>query len=140
MKPNTAKATTTPTAYSYQPTGRTRAISTPPHRLQRHQKHHLSLVYNYDKYVSIPDFLNNIVPDLPGTRHGARQQRQHRPAQQPLRRHPDACVPLSAPRLTNELRGGLNGGTVLFFDAVAARPVRTVARLHPTFALRAPTL
>ncbi len=30
------------------------------------QKHTLSFVYNYDKYTSIPDFLNGIVPDFPG--------------------------------------------------------------------------
>ena len=28
--------------------------------------HHLSLVYNYDKYDSTPDFLNNVVAAFPG--------------------------------------------------------------------------
>jgi hypothetical protein len=82
------------------------------------QKHILSFVYNYDKYTSIPDFLNNIVPDFPGTgtvlfsnvNTGQRSNRF------------DGTISLRSAltaRLTNEFRTGLNGGTVLFFDAVA---------------------
>jgi hypothetical protein len=80
-------------------------------------KHQVSFVYNYDKYVSVPDFLNNIVPILPGAgtvlfsnvNTGQRSNRF------------DGTISLRSalsPRWTNELRAGLNGGTVLFFDAV----------------------
>jgi hypothetical protein len=81
-------------------------------------KHHISFVYNYDKYDSTPDFLNNIVPVYPGT--GTvlgttvnTGQRSNRFAGTVSLRSA-----LSA-RITNELRGGVNGGTVLFFDAIA---------------------
>ncbi len=81
-------------------------------------KHTLSFVYNYDKYVSIPDFLNGIVPDFPGSgtvlfSNVSTGQRSNRF---------DGTISLRSvvtPRMTNEFRAGLNGGTVLFFDAVA---------------------
>ena len=54
--------------------------------------HHLSFVYNYDKYTSIPDFLNNVVAAFPGTGVVAGHQRPDRPEQQPLRRNPLPAV------------------------------------------------
>ncbi len=81
-------------------------------------KHTLSFVYNFDGYTSIPDFLNNVVPDFPGSgtvlfsnvNTGQRSNRF------------DGTLSLRSsitPSITNEFRSGLNGGTVLFFDAVA---------------------
>ncbi|HLK65541.1 MAG TPA: carboxypeptidase regulatory-like domain-containing protein [Bryobacteraceae bacterium] len=81
-------------------------------------KHTLSFVYNYDKYVSVPDFLNGIVPVFPGSgtvlfsnvNTGQRSNRF------------DGTISLRSVvtnRMTNEFRAGLNGGTVLFFDAIA---------------------
>ncbi len=49
------------------------------------QKHVLSFIYNYDWYAAVPDFLNGIVPDFPGSGTVLFSQRQHRPAQQPVR-------------------------------------------------------
>jgi len=81
-------------------------------------KHTLSFVYNYDKYVSVPDFLNGIVPDFPGS--GSVLFSQVNTGQRSNRF--DGTISLRSvvtPRMTNEFRGGLNGGTVLFFDAIA---------------------
>jgi len=81
------------------------------------QKHHLSFVYNYDKYVSVPDFLNGIVPVYPGA--GAVLGSSVVTGQRSNRFVGTLALrsAISA-RLTNELRAGLNGGTVLFFDAI----------------------
>ncbi|HWD00735.1 MAG TPA: TonB-dependent receptor [Candidatus Sulfopaludibacter sp.] len=104
---------------SYQPTG-TDSRNFYTFRLDYNvtTKHILSLVYNYDKYTSIPDFLNGIVPDFPGSgtvlfSNVSTGQRSNRF---------DGTISLRSAltaRMTNEFRAGLNGGTVLFFDAVA---------------------
>jgi hypothetical protein len=81
--------------------------------------HQLSLVYNYDRYVSTPDFLNNIVPVYSGTgtvlgttiNTGQRSNRF------------DGTLTLRSAltsHLTNEAQAGLNGGTVLFADAIGS--------------------
>ncbi|MGD0872831.1 MAG: carboxypeptidase-like regulatory domain-containing protein [Bryobacteraceae bacterium] len=82
------------------------------------QKHHLSFTYNYDKYNSIPDLLNNVVPVYPGT--GTVLGTTVNTGQASNRFVGTLALrsALSA-RLTNELRAGLNGGTVLFFPAIA---------------------
>ena len=91
--------------------------------------HHLSLVYNYDKYDSTPDFLNNVVAAYPGTgtvlgSNINTGQRSNRFAGTLSLRSQFGS------RVTNEWRGGLNGGSVLFFDAVGSSgPVLRVARL-----------
>ena len=81
--------------------------------------HHLSFVYNYDKYDSTPDFLNNIVAAFPGTgtvlgSNINTGQRSNRFAGTLSLRSQFGS------RVTNEWRGGLNGGTVLFFDAIGS--------------------
>ena len=82
------------------------------------QKHHLSFTYDYDKYNSIPDLLNNVVPVYPGT--GTILGTTVNTGQASNRFVGTLALrsALSA-RLTNELRAGLNGGTVLFFPAIA---------------------
>jgi hypothetical protein len=96
-------------------------------------KHTLSFVYNYDKYVSVPDFLNNIVPIFPGSgtvlfsnvNTGQRSNRF------------DGTISLRSvitPSMTNEFRTGLNGGTVLFFDAVAPGLFSPWRGFTPSFA------
>jgi len=101
------------------------------------QRHQLSFVYNFDGYTSIPDFLNNIVPVLPGAgtvlfsnvNTGQRSNRF------------DGTLSLRSalsPRLTNEVRAGLNGGTVLFFDAVNPGLFNTWRGYSPTFASPGP--
>ena len=79
-------------------------------------KHHLSFVYNYDRYVSIPDFLNNVVAAFPGTGTvlGSSIKTGH------LSNRFDGTISLRhalTARMTNEFHAGLDGGTVLFFDA-----------------------
>src|SRR5215467_2284952 len=81
--------------------------------------HHFSLVYNYDKYDSTPDFLNNVVAAFPGTgtvlgSNVNTGQRSNRFAGTLSLRSQFGS------RVTNEWRGGLNGGTILFFDAVGS--------------------
>ena len=104
---------------SYQPTGTdSRDFFTTRLDYLVNSKNTLSLIYNFDWYASIPDFLNNIVPDFPGTgtvlfsnvNTGQRSNRF------------DGTLSLRStltPRMTNEARAGLNGGTVLFFDAIS---------------------
>ena len=82
-------------------------------------KHQLSLVYNYDKYVSVPDFLNNVVPIYAGT--GTVLGTNVNTGQRSNRF--DGTLTLRSalsPRLTNEVQAGLNGGTVLFFDSIGS--------------------
>ncbi len=104
---------------SYQPNGTdSRNFYTTRLDYNISQKHTLSLVYNFDGYTSIPDFLNGIVPDFPGSgtvlfSNVSTGQRSNRF---------DGTLSLRSAlsaTLTNEIRGGLNGGTVLFFDAVS---------------------
>ncbi len=106
--------------YNYQPNGNdARDFYTLRLDYNVTSKHQLSLVYNYNKYVSVPDFLNNVVPVYAGTgtvlgtdvNSGQRSNRF------------DGTLTLRSaltPRLTNELQAGLNGGTVLFFDAIGS--------------------
>ena len=99
-----------------------------PHRLQRRPEAHLSLVYNFDGYKSIPDFLNNIVPIFPGAgtvlfSNVSTGQRSNRfDGTLSLR----SALEFAADQRTAR---GFNGGTVLFFDAGFARHVRSLARL-----------
>ena len=65
---------------SYQPTGNDqRNFYTARLDYNVTSKHTLSFVYNYDKYVSIPNFLNGSA-DLPRLGYGALFHRKHRPA------------------------------------------------------------
>jgi hypothetical protein len=119
---------------TYQPTGNDdRDFYTSRIDYNITQKHQLSFVYNYDKYVAIPDFLNNIVPDFPGSgtvlfsnvNTGQRSNRF------------DGTFSLRSTlktNLTNEFRAGLNGGTVLFFDAIAPGLFTTWKGYVPSFA------
>jgi Carboxypeptidase regulatory-like domain len=97
------------------------------------EKHAFSLAYNFDGYTSIPDFLNGIVPDFPGAgtvlfsnvNTGQRSNRF------------DGTVSLRSQltsHVINEFRGGLNGGTVLFFDAVAPGLFAPWRGFTPSFA------
>jgi hypothetical protein len=82
------------------------------------QKHHLSFTYDYDKYNSIPDLLNNVVPVYPGT--GTILGTTVNTGQASNRFVGTLALRSAlSSRLTNELRAGLNGGTVLFFPAIA---------------------
>ena len=101
------------------------------------QKHHLSLVYNFDGYKSIPDFLNNIVPVLPG---GGTVLFSDINTGQRSNRFATTVSLRSAlsSRLTNEIRGGINGGTVLFFDAVNPGLFNTWRGYYPTFVAPGP--
>jgi hypothetical protein len=79
--------------------------------------HHLSFVYNYNYYLSAPDGLNSVVPAYPGTgvvlgTNLITGQRSNRFMGTLTLRST-----LSA-RVTNELRAGLNGGSVLFRDDI----------------------
>ena len=119
VKPNTSSNDYNTNTVSYQPNGTdSRDFYTSRIDYNITQKHQLSFVYNYDKYVSVPDFLNNVVPAYPGTgtvlfsnvNTGQRSNRF------------DGTFSLRSSiksTITNEFRAGLNGGTVLFFDAVA---------------------
>jgi hypothetical protein len=138
IKPNTANGDYNTEAVGYAPAGvDSRDFYTTRIDYNATQKHHVSLVYNYDKYVSVPDFLNNIVPVLPGggtvlfSNVNTGQRSNRFAATASLR------SALSS-RLTNELRGGFNGGTVLFFDAVNPGLFNTWRGYYPTFAAPGP--
>src|ERR1035441_6745411 len=79
------------------------------------QKHHISFTYNYDKYGGVWDMLNNVVPVYPGA---GRDLGSLGTTGQHSNRFNGTLALRSAlsPRLTNELRGGLTGGTVQFYD------------------------
>ncbi len=119
---------------SYQPTGTdSRDFFTTRIDYNINQKNTLSLVYNYNWYASIPDFLNGIVPDFPGSgtvlfNNVSTGQRSNRF---------DGTISLRTainPRVTNEFRSGLNGGTVLFFDLVSPGMFSTWKGFVPSFA------
>ena len=83
------------------------------------QNHHFSLVYNYDKYDSTPDFLNNIVAAFPGT--GTVLGSNVQGGQ--ISNRFAGVISLRSQfgsRVTNEWRGGLNGGTLLFRHQIAS--------------------
>lgn len=119
---------------SYQPNGTdSRDFYTSRIDYNISEKHALSFVYNYDKYVSIPDFLNGIVPIFPGS--GAVLFSNVNTGQRSNRF--DGTLSLRSvitPHMTNELRGGLNGGTVLFFDAIAPGMFAPWRGFYPSFA------
>ncbi len=120
LLPNINQGDYNTNTYSYQPNGSDqRDFYTMRLDYNVTSKHQLSLVYNYDDYVSVPDFLNNVVPVYGGTgtvlgttvNTGQRSNRF------------DGTLTLRSalsPTLTNEAQAGLNGGTVLFFDAIGS--------------------
>ena len=96
-------------------------------------KDSVSLVYNYDGYTSIPDFLNGIVPIFPGS--GTVLFSNVNTGQRSNRFDGTVSYRRSfSPRVTNEFRGGVNGGTVLFFDAVAPGLFSPWRGFYPSFA------
>ena len=134
VKPNSPNGDFTTQTLTYQPTGiNNNWYNTSRIDYNVTEKHHLSLVYNFDKYLSTPDFLNNVVPVFPGTgtvlgTNTLAGQRSNRF---------DGTLTLRSvltPTLTNEWRGGLNGGTVLFFDALNDGLYSTWRGFIPTFA------
>jgi hypothetical protein len=94
--------------------------------------HHLSLVYNYDKYVSVPDFLNNVVDAFPGSGVVAGTKVE---TGQFSNRFAGTLSFRSqfGPYLTNEARAGLNGGTVLFFPDFSPSLFTTWNGYRPVF-------
>jgi Carboxypeptidase regulatory-like domain/TonB dependent receptor len=125
---------------SYQPTGTdARDFFTARIDYNVTQKHVLSFVYNYNWYAAIPDFLNNIVPDFPGTgtvlfSNVSTGQRSNRF---------DGTLSLRStlkPTLVNDLRVGLNGGTVLFFDLISPGLFAPWRGYNPGFASPGTTL
>ena len=119
---------------NYQPSGnQMRHFFTTRLDYNINSNHHLSLVYNYDKYDSTPDFLNNVVAAYPGTgtvlgSNINTGQRSNRFAGTLSLRSQFGS------RVTNEWRGGLNGGSVLFFDAVGSSALFSEWRgYQPTF-------
>jgi hypothetical protein len=94
-------------------------------------QHHLSFVMNYDWYTAVPDILNSVVPVYPGTGTILGSDIN---AGQRSRRFAGTVTLRSAlsARLTNELRIGASGGTVLFFDAVAAGAFSPFRSFNPT--------
>jgi Carboxypeptidase regulatory-like domain len=118
LKSNTGSGDYNFQTYSYQPTGLdARDFWTARFDYNVSQKHHLSFTYDYDKYTSAPDILNNVVPVYAGT---GTVLGNSLVAGQRSNRFVGTLSLRSAvtSRLTNELRGGLNGGTVLFRDTI----------------------
>src|SRR5450759_3536196 len=96
--------------------------------------HHLSFVYNYDKYTSIPDFLNNVVAAFPGT--GVTLGSTVNTGQNSNRFAGTLSLRSQfGSHVTNEWRGGLNGGTVLFFPDVGPGLFTTWKGYRPLFRL-----
>src|SRR5262249_17832808 len=95
--------------------------------------HHFSLVYNYDKYDSTPDFLNNVVAAYPGA--GTVLGNNVQGGQ--LSNRFAGTISLRSQfgsHVTNEWRGGLNGGTVLFRHQIASPSLFSTWRGYiPTF-------
>ena len=133
VKPNSTNGDYTTSTLTYQPNGlQNNWYSTSRIDYNITEKHHLSLVYNFDHYLSTPDFLNNVVPEYPGT--GTVLGSNVETGQRSNRF--DGTLTLRSvlsPRLTNEWRGGLNGGTVLFFDALNDGLYSTWRGFIPTF-------
>ncbi|MEO6723799.1 MAG: carboxypeptidase regulatory-like domain-containing protein [Blastocatellia bacterium] len=71
-------------------------------------KHHLENTYNYQSYVSTPDFLNNRDPIFPNFPNQGGQYSNRFTEGMTLRS-------TLSPTLVNEARVGLTGGTVLFY-------------------------
>jgi hypothetical protein len=106
--------------YRYQPTSNSkRDFLTTRLDYNLTLKHHLAFVMNYDIYDASPDILNSVVPVYAGT---GTVLGSNIIAGQRSRRFAGTLTlrsSLSA-RLTNELRIGGTGGTVLFFDAASS--------------------
>jgi hypothetical protein len=105
---------------AYSPTGNNSSdYSTSRFDYNVTSKHQLSLIYNYNKYDSVPDFLNNIVAAYPGT--GTVLGTDINTGQRSNRFSVSVGLRSAlSSRLTNEFHGGINGGTVLFFDAIGS--------------------
>jgi hypothetical protein len=118
---------------NYQPTGnQMRHFFTTRLDYNITSKHQLSLVYNYDKYDSVPDFLNNIVAAFPGT--GVVLGSDTQTGQLSNRFAGTLSLRSSVTSsITNEWRGGLNGGTVLFFPGFAPALYNTWRGYYPSF-------
>jgi hypothetical protein len=134
VKPNSGSNDYTTNTVTYQPNGTdSRNFYTSRIDYNVTTKHQLSFVYNFDGYTSVPDFLNNVVPVFPGggTVLGSGVQTGQRSNRF------DGTLSLRSViknNLTNELRSGLNGGTVLFFDAVAPGQFAPWRGYNPSFA------
>jgi len=118
---------------NYQPTGdQTRHFLTSKLDYNITSNHHLSFVYNYDKYISVPDFLNNVVAAFPGT--GVVLGTNQNTGQYSNRFSGTLSLRSQfGSRVTNEWRGGLNGGTVLFFPDVSGGLYSQWNGYRPTF-------
>ncbi len=133
LKPNSTTGDYTTQTLTYQPNGKQNNwYSTSRIDYNVTEKHHLSLVYNYDHYLATPDFLNNVVPAFPGT--GTVLGSNVETGQRSNRFDGTLTLRSSlSPRVTNEWRGGLNGGSVLFFDALNDGLYSTWRGFIPTF-------
>jgi hypothetical protein len=133
VKPNSTTGDYTTQSLTYQPNGKQNNwYSTSRIDYSVTEKHHLSLVYNYDHYLATPDFLNNVVPEYPGT--GTVLGTNVETGQRSNRFDGTLTLRSSlSARLTNEWRGGLNGGSVLFFDALNDGLYSTWRGYIPTF-------
>jgi hypothetical protein len=107
-------------SYSEQPSSMsTRGFWTGKIDYNMTEKHHISFSMNYDLYTSVPDLLNSTYPVFPGT--GTVLGSNINAGQRSRRFEGTVALrsTLSA-RLTNELRFGATGGTVLFTDGVSS--------------------
>ncbi|HLK65544.1 MAG TPA: carboxypeptidase-like regulatory domain-containing protein [Bryobacteraceae bacterium] len=118
VTPNASNGDYSTQTLTYQPNGKQNNwFSTSRLDYNVTQKHSLSLVYNYDYYLATPDFLNNVVPAYPNT--GTVLGTNVETGQRSNRFGGTLTLRSSlTARLTNEWRGSLNGGSVLFFDAL----------------------
>jgi hypothetical protein len=134
-KPNTSSNDYNTETLSYAPTGKNdNNYYTTRIDYNITQKHQLSFVYNFDKYDSLPDFLNSDVPVFPGT--GTVLFSNSLIAGQRSNRF-DGTLSLRSvlkSNLTNEFRSGLNGGTVLFGDIVGPGNFAPWRGFAPSFA------
>ena len=119
---------------SYQPTGMdARNFYTSRIDYLLNSKNTISFVYNYDWYNAVPDLLNGLVPVYPGTgdvlfSSVATGQGSNRF---------DGTISLRTTitsRLINELRLGLNGGTVTFFTGISPQLFSPWRGYDPSFA------
>jgi hypothetical protein len=133
LKPNSPSGDYTTQNLSYQPNGSIKNwYSTSRIDYNVTERHQLSVVYTYNHNTSVPDFLNGIVPVYPGTGTvlGTNVDTGQRSNSF------TGAISLRSSitsRLTNEFRGGLKGGTVLFFDALNDGLYSTWRGYIPTF-------
>jgi Carboxypeptidase regulatory-like domain len=122
---------------NYQPSGnQTRNFVTSRLDYNLTNNHHLSFVYNFDKYNSVPDFLNNVVAAFPGT--GVTLGSNVQTGQ--LSNRFAGTLSLRSQfgsHITNEWRGGLNGGTLLFFPDMSPGLLSTWNGYRPIFPVSA---